>query len=119
MLLTPGPENETYFEHAYLATYLGYPLVQGGDLMVRDDRVWLKTLDGLTPVDVILRRVDDAYCDPLELRADSLLGTPGLLQAARLGNVAIANPLGSQHAREPGADGVPAGARARAARTRI
>jgi uncharacterized circularly permuted ATP-grasp superfamily protein/uncharacterized alpha-E superfamily protein len=95
VLLTPGPENETYFEHAYLAAYLGYALVQGSDLLVRDDRVWLKTLDGLKPVDVILRRVDDAYCDPLELRADSLLGTPGLLQAARLGNVAIANPLGA------------------------
>ncbi len=79
VLLTPGPENETYFEHAYLAGYLGYPLVQGGDLAVRDERVWLKALDGLTPVDVILRRVDDDYCDPLELRPDSLLGTPGLL----------------------------------------
>ncbi|MFI5364520.1 MAG: circularly permuted type 2 ATP-grasp protein [Candidatus Binatia bacterium] len=95
VLLTPGPDNETYFEHAYLATYLGYTLVQGNDLVVRDDRVWLKTLDGMTPVDVILRRVDDAYCDPLELRAESLLGTAGLLQACRLGQVAIANPLGS------------------------
>ncbi len=101
VLLTPGPENETYFEHAYLAAYLGYPLVQGSDLLVRDDRVWLKALDGLKPVDVILRRADDAYCDPLELRADSLLGTPGLLQAARLGNVAIANPLGASVLENP------------------
>ena len=59
---------------------------------MRDDRVWLKTLDGLQPVDVILRRVDDAFCDPLELRGDSLLGTPGLLQAARAGNVAHRQP---------------------------
>jgi uncharacterized circularly permuted ATP-grasp superfamily protein/uncharacterized alpha-E superfamily protein len=95
VLLTPGPGNETYFEHAYLANYLGCTLVQGNDLTVRDNAVWLKTLDGLQPVDVILRRVDDTFCDPLELRKDSLLGTPGLLQAARGGQVAIANPLGS------------------------
>jgi uncharacterized circularly permuted ATP-grasp superfamily protein/uncharacterized alpha-E superfamily protein len=101
VLLTPGPENESYFEHAYLANYLGYTLVQGGDLTVRDNRVWLKTLDGLTPVDVIVRRVDDSYCDPLELRGESLLGTPGLLQAARLGHVAIANPLGSSVLENP------------------
>lgn len=95
VLLTPGPGNETYFEHSYLANYLGYMLVQGGDLTVRDGKVWLSTVDGLQPVDVILRRVDDTFCDPLELRKDSLLGTPGLLQAARLGHVAIVNPLGS------------------------
>jgi len=95
VVLTPGPENETFFEHAYLASYLGYDLVQGSDLTVRDQRVWLKGLDGLKAVDVILRRVDDSWCDPLELRADSLLGLPGLVQAARAGTVAIANPLGS------------------------
>jgi len=95
VLLTPGPGNEAYFEHAYLANYLGFLLVQGGDLTVRDGRVWLSTVDGLQPVDVILRRVDDTFCDPLELRADSLLGVPGLLQATRLGHVAIVNPLGS------------------------
>ena len=95
VLLTPGPYNETYFEHAYLAQYLGYTLVEGGDLTVRDDRVYLKMLGGLQPVDVILRRVDDDYCDPLELRADSFLGVPGLVQAVRAGNVAIANPLGT------------------------
>jgi uncharacterized circularly permuted ATP-grasp superfamily protein/uncharacterized alpha-E superfamily protein len=95
VLLTPGPYNETYFEHAYLARYLGFPLVEGGDLTVRDRVVFLKTLEGLQRVDVILRRVDDTFCDPLELRADSFLGVAGLVEAARAGNVAIANPLGA------------------------
>lgn len=95
VLHTPGPDNETYFEHAYLASYLGYTLVEGSDLTVRDSRVWLKTLEGLQPIDVILRRVDDVFCDPLELRNDSLLGTPGLVQSCRRGRVALANPLGS------------------------
>jgi uncharacterized circularly permuted ATP-grasp superfamily protein/uncharacterized alpha-E superfamily protein len=95
VLLTPGPYNATYFEQAYLAQYLGYTLANGGDLTVRDDRVYLKTLGGLLPVDVVLRRVNDDFCDPLELRADSILGVPGLVQAVRSGNVAIANPLGA------------------------
>ena len=95
VLLTPGPFNETYFEHAYLARYLGYTLVEGGDLTVRDDRVFLKVLGGLQPVDVILRRLDDDFCDPLELRPDSTLGVPGLVQAVRAGNVAVANSIGS------------------------
>jgi uncharacterized circularly permuted ATP-grasp superfamily protein/uncharacterized alpha-E superfamily protein len=95
VLLTPGPYNETYFEHAYLARYLGYPLVEGGDLTVRDNAVFLKVLGGLQPVDVILRRLDDDYCDPLELRPDSFLGVPGLVQAARSGTVTVANALGS------------------------
>lgn len=95
VLLTPGPYNETYFEHAYLARYLGYTLAEGGDLTVRDSRVYLKLLGGLQPVDVILRRLDDDYCDPLELRGDSFLGVPGLVQAVRAGNVAVANALGS------------------------
>jgi len=95
VVLTPGPYSPTYFEHAYLANYLGYALVQGDDLSVRDGRVWLKSLEGLHQVDVILRRLDDAYCDPLELREDSRLGVSGLVQAARLGHVAIANPIGS------------------------
>ncbi len=95
VLLTPGPLNETYFEHAYLARYLGYPLVEGGDLTVRDNQVFLKTLDGLKRVDVILRRMDADFCDPLELRTDSALGVTGLVQAAKAGNVAIANALGS------------------------
>jgi uncharacterized circularly permuted ATP-grasp superfamily protein/uncharacterized alpha-E superfamily protein len=95
VILTPGPDNETYFEHSYLAAYLGLTLVQGNDLMVKDNYVWLKTIDGLEKVDVILRRLDDSYCDPLELKSDSLLGIPGLVQSVRKGNVAIANPLGS------------------------
>jgi len=95
VVLTPGSLNETYFEHAYLASYLGFSLVQGDDLTVRDGRVWLKSLDGLQPVDVILRRVDDSFCDPLELRSTSRLGVAGLLEAVRRNNVAIANPLGS------------------------
>ncbi len=95
VLLTPGPYNETYFEHAYLAHYLGFPLVEGSDLTVRDNRVWLKTLDGLQRVHAILRRLDDNFSDPLELRADSALGIPGLTQAARSGKVLIANALGS------------------------
>ena len=95
VLLTPGAYNETYFEQTYLARYLGYTLVEGQDLTVRDDRVFLKTIGGLEPVDVILRRVDDDFCDPLELRNDSMLGVPGLIEAARAGNVAIANALGS------------------------
>jgi uncharacterized circularly permuted ATP-grasp superfamily protein len=93
-LLTPGPYNETYFEHAYLARYLGFTLVEGGDLTVRDDRVYLKTLTGLERVHALLRRLDDDFCDPLELRADSTLGVPGLVQAWRAGNVLIANAFG-------------------------
>jgi uncharacterized circularly permuted ATP-grasp superfamily protein len=95
VLLTPGPYNETYFEHAYLARYLGYTLVEGADLTVRDNHVFLKVLGGLQPVDVILRRLDDDYCDPLELRPDSFLGVPGLVQAVLAGNVAVANALGT------------------------
>lgn len=95
VLLTPGPYNETYFEHAYLARYLGFPLVEGSDLTVRDGCVWLKTLSGLQRVHAILRRLDDDFCDPLELRSDSALGIPGLTEVARRGNVLIANALGS------------------------
>lgn len=95
VLLTPGPYNETYFEHAYLARYLGFPLVEGGDLTVRDERVYLKVLGGLQPVDVVFRRLDDDFCDPLELTPDSFLGVPGLVHAVRAGNVAVANALGS------------------------
>ena len=95
VLLTPGPLNETYFEHSYLARYLGFTLAQGGDLTVRDSRVFLKTLEGLKQVDVILRRMDDGFCDPIELRSDSYLGVPGLVEAVRSGNVVVANALGS------------------------
>jgi uncharacterized circularly permuted ATP-grasp superfamily protein/uncharacterized alpha-E superfamily protein len=102
VLLTPGPYNEAYFEHSYLARYLGYPLVQGNDLTVRDGNVYLKTLGGLQRVDVILRRVDDDFCDPLELFADSHLGVPGLLQAVRQGTVVVANAIGTGLLQAPG-----------------
>lgn len=95
VLLTPGPYNETYFEHAYLARYLGLTLVEGSDLTVRDERLYLKTLHGLQPVHGMLKRLDDAFLDPLELRSDSRLGVPGLLQAIRAGNVLVANAPGS------------------------
>ena len=95
VLLTPGPYNETYFEHAYLARYLGFTLVEGADLTVRDRKVFLKTVNDLQQVDVILRRVDDSFCDPLELRADSVLGLPGLVDAIAAGNVKVVNSLGS------------------------
>lgn len=102
VLLTPGPYNETYFEHSYLAQYLGYSLVQGNDLTVRDSTVYLRTVGGLQRVDVILRRVDDDYCDPLELYASSYLGVPGLLQSIREGNVTVANALGAGVLQAPG-----------------
>lgn len=95
VLLTPGPYNETYFEHAYLARQMGFTLVESEDLTVRDNRVFLKTLDGLQPVDTILRRTDGAFCDPVELRGDSALGIAGLVQAVRAGSVVMANALGS------------------------
>ncbi len=105
VLLTPGPFNETYFEHAYLARYLGLPLVEGGDLTVRGERLYLKTVQGLEPVHAVLRRVDDDWCDPLELRPDSALGVPGLLQAARAGGVVVANALGSAVLETPALQG--------------
>jgi uncharacterized circularly permuted ATP-grasp superfamily protein/uncharacterized alpha-E superfamily protein len=101
VMLTPGPHNETYFEQAYLARYLGYMLVEGQDLTVRDNHVFLKTLSGLERVDVILRRVDDDFCDPLELRNNSILGVPGLVEAVRAGNVVMANALGSGLVQSP------------------
>lgn len=101
VVLTPGPLNETYFEHAYLASYLGYTLARGDDLVVQGGRVWLRSMRGLEQVDVILRRVDDHYCDPLELRPDSRLGVPGLVQAVRGGSVAVVNPLGASVLENP------------------
>ncbi|WCL51417.1 circularly permuted type 2 ATP-grasp protein [Leptospira sp. GIMC2001] len=95
VLLTPGPGNETFFEHAYLASYLGYTLVQGEDLTVRSNFVYMKTVEGLQKVDLILKRVDDYFMDALELKGDSLLGVPGLLEVVRSGNVKVANPIGS------------------------
>ena len=102
VVMTPGPHNETYFEHAYLASYLGYTLVQGSDLSVHNGGVSLKTLSGLQPVDTIYRRVDDTFCDPLELRPESQLGVTGLVEAARRGQVAVVNPLGSGLLENPG-----------------
>ena len=116
VLLTPGSYTETYFEHAYLARYLGFTLVEGGDLAVRDDRVYLKTLTGLERVHAILRRLDDDFCDPLELRPDSALGVPGLVQAWRAGHVLVANAFGAGRARVARALGVPARGRGAPAR---
>src|SRR6201996_9017164 len=94
VLLTPGPYNEAYFEHVYLAHYLGLTLVQGDDLAVRDGQVFIKTLTGLERVAAIFRRVDSDFCDPLEFRGDSALGVPGLVEAVRAGGVVLANALG-------------------------
>ncbi|EJM66046.1 hypothetical protein PMI30_02932 [Pseudomonas sp. GM50] len=102
VVLTPGRFNESYFEHLYLARQLGYPLVEGGDLTVRDATVYLKTLSGLRRVHAIMRRLDDDFCDPLELRTDSALGVPGLLEAVRQGRVLVANALGSGVLESPG-----------------
>lgn len=104
VLLTPGPHNEAYFEHAFLAHYLDLTLVEGDDLAVHEDRVFLKTLNGLEPVKTIFRRVDSDFCDPLELRSDSALGVPGLLGAVRAGNVVLANALGGGVAESPALD---------------
>jgi uncharacterized circularly permuted ATP-grasp superfamily protein/uncharacterized alpha-E superfamily protein len=95
VLLTPGAFNETYFEHAYLARQLGIPLVEGTDLTVRGDVLFLKTLEGLKRVHTVFRRLDDDFCDPLELRGDSALGVAGLIGAIRAGNLTVANALGS------------------------
>lgn len=95
VLLSPGPGSPGYFEHAWLANYMNLSLVEGADLVVRDGQVAMRTLGGLKQVDVIVRQINDPWCDPLELRGDSLLGVPGLMQAARDGEVAIANALGA------------------------
>jgi uncharacterized circularly permuted ATP-grasp superfamily protein/uncharacterized alpha-E superfamily protein len=95
VILTPGPLNETYFEHAYMARQLGLPLVEGHDLTVRNEVVYLKTLGGLKRVHTILRRLDDDFCDPVELRSNSALGVPGLISAVRAENVVITNALGT------------------------
>jgi uncharacterized circularly permuted ATP-grasp superfamily protein/uncharacterized alpha-E superfamily protein len=105
VLLTPGPYSETYFEQVYLARYLGITLAEGSDLTVREDRLYLKTLRGLEPVHVVLRRLDDSFCDPLELRPDSMLGVAGLLQAVRAGNVLVANALGAGFLESPAVQG--------------
>jgi uncharacterized circularly permuted ATP-grasp superfamily protein/uncharacterized alpha-E superfamily protein len=102
VILTPGAASETSFDQAFLATLLGFPLVEGQDLTVREGRVWQRSLGRPVPVDVVLRRVDGWFCDPLQLRADSRLGVPGLLQAARMGNVSIVNPPGAGVLENPG-----------------
>ncbi|HET8710843.1 MAG TPA: circularly permuted type 2 ATP-grasp protein, partial [Spongiibacteraceae bacterium] len=94
-VLSPGIGNEVYFEHAYLAAQLGITLVQGDDLTVRNGNVFLRTVDDLRRVDVLIRRVDSSFCDPLSLRGDSMLGVPGLMQAQQLGRIGMANSLGS------------------------
>lgn len=93
-LMTPGPDHEAHFEHVFLANYLGYTLVEGADLSVREGVLYLKTLDGLRRIDVLLRSIDDRDCDPLELRPDSLCGVAGLLASIRRRQVALANPPG-------------------------
>src|SRR5205814_2285266 len=95
VILSPGPDAEVFPEHAYLARNLGYTLVSGSDLTVRNGRVTIRSVGGLEPAGVVLRLVDDAWCDPLELRPDSRLGPPGLVEATRRGRVALANPLGT------------------------
>jgi uncharacterized circularly permuted ATP-grasp superfamily protein len=95
VLLTPGVYNSAYFEHTYLARQMGVELVEGRDLLVHDDIVYMRTTAGLRRVDVIYRRVDDDFCDPLVFRSDSILGVAGLLNAYRSGNVTVANAFGT------------------------
>ncbi len=95
VLLTPGVYNSAYFEHAFLARQMGIPIVEGRDLVVRDFRVYMRTTAGLVPVDVIYRRIDDDFLDPSVFRPDSLLGVPGLVNAARAGHVTLANSIGT------------------------
>ncbi len=102
VLLSPGPTNETYFEHAYIASFMGFTLALGEDLTVSDGYVWLKTIKGLEKVDVIIRRVDDIFCDPLEFRSESHLGVVGLMEAVRQKKVIVVNPLGARILENPG-----------------
>jgi uncharacterized circularly permuted ATP-grasp superfamily protein len=95
VLLTPGPHNSAYFEHAYLARQMGIPIVEGRDLLVRDSRVYMRTTRGLQRVDVVYRRIDDDFLDPQVFRPDSMLGVPGIVQAYRCGNVSLANSIGT------------------------
>jgi uncharacterized circularly permuted ATP-grasp superfamily protein len=95
VLLTPGVYNSAYFEHCYLARQMGIPIVEGRDLIVRGDRVFMRTTRGLVQIHVIYRRIDDDFLDPLVFREDSLLGVPGLVNAQRLGHVALANSIGT------------------------
>ena len=117
-LLTPGPLNETYFEHAYLARYLGLLLVEGEDLTVRDDGVFIRTVSGLRRAEVLLRRLDADFADPLELNAASRLGVAGLVQAVRDGKVVDRQCARRRPRRIARADGISAGACACRARNR-
>jgi len=95
VLLTPGVYNSAYYEHAYLARQMGIELVEGRDLVVHDNYVYMRTTNGLQRIDVIYRRVDDDFLDPLAFRVDSALGSPGIFSAYRAGNVTLANALGT------------------------
>ena len=94
-ILTPGPLNETYYEHAYIARYLGIMLLEGEDLTVSEGRLMVRTVSGLKPISVLWRRLDAAFADPLELNAQSQIGTPGMAEAVRYGSVTLVNALGS------------------------
>ncbi|MDD3267457.1 MAG: circularly permuted type 2 ATP-grasp protein, partial [Burkholderiales bacterium] len=94
-VMTPGPYNSAYYEHAFLAKEMGVELVEGRDLFVRDNKVWMRTIYGDKQVDVLYRRIDDAFLDPLALNPDSYLGVPGLINAYRAGNIALSNSLGT------------------------
>ncbi|MEE4300692.1 MAG: circularly permuted type 2 ATP-grasp protein, partial [Pseudomonadales bacterium] len=102
VMLGRGPSDPNYFDHAYLASYLGFPLVEGEDLTVRDGHLWLRTIEGLKLVDMVFRRVPDDLCDPLELDPASRAGIPGLLEVARRGAVGMVNPLGAGVLENPG-----------------
>ena len=95
MLLTPGVYNSAYYEHSFLADKLGVELVEGRDLVAKDDIVYMRTTEGLKRVDVIYRRIDDDFLDPLVFRPDSALGVPGLMSAYQAGNVTLANAVGT------------------------
>ncbi|MCL2465667.1 MAG: circularly permuted type 2 ATP-grasp protein [Micrococcales bacterium] len=101
VLLTDGPDSATAFDQAYLAAMLGLPLVQGSDLVVRSGRLWMRGLEGPEPVDVVLRRVDAHWCDPLDLVRESRIGVPGLVRAVRAGTVSVVNPLGASVLESP------------------
>lgn len=101
VFMTAGSNHEAYYEHSLLARFLGVTLVEGSDLTIRERKVFLRTLEGLQRVDVIVRRINDTYCDPLELAAESRLGVPGLVEAVRSGNVLVANGLGSALVESP------------------
>ncbi len=94
-ILTPGQHNETYFEHAYIARYLGFMLLEGEDLVVDQGDVMVRTVAGLKPVSVLWRRMDASFTDPLELRVDSRIGTPGMVEALRQGSISMVNAIGS------------------------